>query len=373
MFHSDNQVSTPDGHLAFDCHFASWDAEHYLLIAAQGYEVGSSRCAFYPLFPLLIRCASIVTGGSQLVVGMVLSNLLSLVGWLVFFAMVRRRFGESTAILALTLLVAFPGSLFFQFVYTESLFFLLVMLLLLGLQQDRFWLALVSAFLLPLTRAVGLFCIVPLFWEWMTSSPSSFWLNLRTKIPFDKMNAVTDLSHTGESTKSLRQIWRRGTWLLLAPPLGWAVYLLLMKETTGNALQGFVAQKQFGMQSIGNIFNLPHFLSSLVMPSNFHEVRGSLVDRCSFILLIYSLPIIWRLGTTWFLWSVFLGIVPALSGMFVSYTRFASVVFPVFVAMAIFMDKPGLFFRFLRVATVAMFVTVQVILVWRFVNFRWAG
>jgi hypothetical protein len=69
MFHSANQVSTPDGHLTFDCHFASWDAEHYLFIAAHGYEAGSSRCAFYPLFPLMVRYCSIITGISRLVTG----------------------------------------------------------------------------------------------------------------------------------------------------------------------------------------------------------------------------------------------------------------------------------------------------------------
>jgi hypothetical protein len=374
IFHSANQVSTPDGYLTFDCHFASWDAEHYLFIAAHGYETGDGRCAFYPLFPLAIRYCSITTGGSQLLAGMILANLFSLVGWLIFFTMVHRRFGDSTARIALILLVAFPGSLFFQFVYTESLFFLLLMLLLLGLQEDRCWLSLASAFLLPLARAVGLFCVFPLLWDLMTNSPLAWWLKLKTKIPCDKMNVgAAETAWAEEGTVPSRQLRRRGGWLLLAPLLGWVVYLMLMKESTGNAFEGFEAQKQFGMQSIGNIFKLSQFLFKLVTPSTFYAVRGSIVDRCSFILLICSLPVIWRLDKSWFLWSVFLGVVPAMSGMFVSYTRFASVVFPLFVAMAVFLNKPGLLFRCFRVITVATFAIVQIILLWRFVNFRWAG
>jgi len=138
MYHSDRQVSTPDGYLTFDCHFASWDAEHYLFIAAHGYEAGAGRCAFYPLFPLTIQYFAMITGGSQLVAGMILANVFSLAGWFIFFTIVCRRFGEFTARLAVILLIAFPGSLFFQFIYTESLFFLLLMLLLLGLQETAF-------------------------------------------------------------------------------------------------------------------------------------------------------------------------------------------------------------------------------------------
>ena len=375
MFHSASQVSTPSGYLTFGCHFTSWDAEHYLFLAAHGYEAGESRCAFYPLFPLTIRFFSTITGGSQLVAGMILANVFSIAGWLIFFTVIQRRLGESTAKLALILLLAFPGSLFFQFVYTESLFFLLLMLLVLGLEQNRFWLALAAAFLLPLTRAVGLFCIFPLFWHLITRSPPACWTKLRSQIPWGKGRIVTDEpSGTGENPISTKRLGRgRGWFLLFAPLCGWAVYLWLMEEWTGNAFEGFKAQKQFGMQSIGNIFNIADYLFTLGTPANFHDIGCSIVDRGSFILLIYSLPIIWRLDKGWFLWSVFLGVVPAMSGMFVSYTRFASVVFPLFVAMPVFLNKPGLLFRCLRLLTVTTFASLQIILLWRFVNFRWAG
>jgi hypothetical protein len=377
LYHSDRQVSTPDGYHSFDCHFASWDAEHYLFIAAHGYEAGAGRCAFYPLFPLTLRYFAMVTGGSQLVAGMILSNLFSLAGWFIFFAIVCRRFGESVAKLAVILLVAFPGSLFFQFIYTESLFFLLLLLLLLGLQENRFWLALTAAFLLPLTRAVGLFCIFPLFWHVMTNSPPAWWIKLKSQMSGGReRNVMAERARAASSAAAAiatGQPGQGGGWLLLAPFCGWGVYLLLMQTWTGNAFEGFEAQKQFGMQSFANVFNVSHFVSTFVTPTNFHEIFGSGLDRCSFILLIYTLPIIWRLDKGWLLWTFFLGVVPAMSGMFVSYTRFASVVFPLFVAMAVFLNKPGLLFRCLFLVTVASFAILQTILVWRFVDYRWAG
>jgi hypothetical protein len=374
-FHSDSQGSTQEGNVTFDCHCSSWDAAHYLFIAAHGYEAGDSRCAFYPLFPLTIRHGSILTGGSQLVAGMILANLFSLAGWFIFFTIVRRRFGESTAKLALVFLVAFPGALFFQFVYTESLFFLLLMLLLLGLQENRFWLAFAAASLLPLTRAVGIFCLIPLFWHAMAHSPPDCWVMLRSRIPWNKGSVVTDkLAGAGEDPISTRLIGRgRGWFLLLAPLCGWAAYFLLMKAWTGNAFEGFNAQKSWGVQSIHNLFNPVQFVAQLFNPTSWHEFKGSLLDRCSFLLLIYCFPPIWKLDKSWCFWAFFLGVVPALSGTFVSYTRFASVVFPLFVALAAFLNKPGLLVRCFRVVTAATFVTLQIILVWRFVNFRWAG
>jgi hypothetical protein len=138
LYQSARVVVKPDRFLTFGRHFSSWDAEHYLFVAAHGYKAGAGRCAFYPSFPLMIRYFSIIIGGSELVAGMILANVFSLVGWDVFFTLVCRRLGESTAKLAIVLLVAFPGSLFLQFVYSESLFFLLLMLLLLGLEEHRF-------------------------------------------------------------------------------------------------------------------------------------------------------------------------------------------------------------------------------------------
>ena len=150
--------TTQSGKLTFASHFGTWDAEHYLILSQTGYKEGIAQCAFYPLWPFLIKWFSPLTGGSHVISGMILTNIFSLAGCLIFFRIVARRLGECAAKLSLVLLLAFPGALFFQFVYSESLFFFLLMLLCLGLEQNCFWLAFSTALLLPLTRAVGIFC-----------------------------------------------------------------------------------------------------------------------------------------------------------------------------------------------------------------------
>ena len=63
--------------------------------------------------------------------------------------------------------------------------------------------------------------------------------------------------------------------------------------------------------------------------------------------------------------------VQAMSGTFTWYTRFASCVFPVFLALGVVFSRRE--WRWGRYALLAVFGALHVVLVWRFVNFRWAG
>ena len=61
-----------------------------------------------------------------------------------------------------------------------------------------------------------------------------------------------------------------------------------------------------------------------------------------FLVLVYTLPVVWRLGKDLVVWTYVLGILPAMSGTFTSYTRFAAVAFPLFVAVAgLFLGRGG--------------------------------
>jgi hypothetical protein len=144
-----------------------------------------------------------------------------------------------------------------------------------------------------------------------------------------------------------------------------------MWKWTGNAFEGFEAQKHFGVQSIHNLFDPFRFVTKLFNPTEWHEYTGSLLDRCVFILLIYCFPLISKLDKSWCVWAFFLGVVPAISGGLTSFTRFASVVFPLFIALGVLLSKPGM--RWWRWLVLTTFVTLHLILVWRFVNLRWAG
>lgn len=90
-----------------------------------------------------------------------------------------------------------------------------------------------------------------------------------------------------------------------------------------------------------------------------------------FIFMLYTLPLIWRLGKDILVWTCVLGIIPAMSGTFTSFTRFESTVFPVFIALAVFFV--GRKRRWPLIAFLILSAVLHGVLVWRFVNFRWVG
>lgn len=73
-----------EGGPIFASHFATWDAAHYLYLSEVGYRHDVASCAFYPLWPLLVRWCAALAGGSHLIAGLVLSNLFSLAAWVLF-------------------------------------------------------------------------------------------------------------------------------------------------------------------------------------------------------------------------------------------------------------------------------------------------
>jgi hypothetical protein len=352
------------GESTFGSHFATWDAAHYLYLSEVGYSREVHSCAFYPLWPLLIRFFSILTGGSHLIAGMVLGNVLSLMAWCIFYKVTARRFGETVGLWALVLLAIFPGSVFYQFIYTEPLFFLLVMLLWSGLEESRYGTAFVAATLLPLSRAVGVFSVLPIAWHCLMRS---HWIwPERYRWFYAERNRVK----SSLGALSMDVSWQRYS-LIAAPPLGLGLYFALMWLWTGNPFEGMEAQKHWGVHSITNLVDIPKFVVGFFSPTDLHTFKGSVFDRCMFVLLLYLVPCVWRLGKDLLAWTYVLGVLPAMSGTFTSFTRFESTVFPLFIALAVVLTQEKR--RWALACVVATSTALHVLLLWRFVNFRWAG
>ena len=351
-----------EGGPVFASHFATWDGAHYLYLSEEGYGPGVRSNAFYPLYPLLVRWTANLTAGSHLIAGLALANLFSLIGWVLFYEVARRRFGPETALWATVFMVLFPGALFFQFVYTEGLFFLLLMLVWMGMERERYGWVTAASFLLPMTRAIGLFCLLPIAWHLVTRRPLGWMKRLGTERWDHASGFEPAMAHRGN-------LLCYG--MLLAPLAGWAVYLGLMWHWTGDPLDGFAAQRHWATHSIWNLINVPKFLMSLASPTDWHAYSGSMLDRCLFLVLLYALPVIWRLGKDQVVWAYILGITPAMSGMFTSFVRFEAVVFPLFLAMATFLGRSGR--RWGLGSALGVSLVLQVWLLWRFVKLHWAG
>jgi Gpi18-like mannosyltransferase len=102
--------------------WARWDSGYYLVLAEQGYAAIPNSMGFFPLYPLLMRGLSYVTGMGLPMSGLMISHFSYLVTILGFYRLARVvRDDHVYAMRSTTYLVFFPSSFFFFAIYAESL------------------------------------------------------------------------------------------------------------------------------------------------------------------------------------------------------------------------------------------------------------
>jgi hypothetical protein len=367
------------------------DGIYYLRLARDWYSPGDEVCAFYPLWPWLIRTASPFFGGDLLVTGLLLASCFSVAGMFLFYELVAKQAGEDIAERSLILLAAFPGAIFFSLLYTESLFFFLSMLFFHGLFRQRMWMTCLSGFLLPMTRAVGIFILLPLVWHlfwrgwrrWATGNgPTSAHgaVEIAEKAISEETTFKKHAPRWLNATPALKRfcdllmcLAAQRLWLgLMAILAGYASYLAIMFFATGNPFEGFSAQRKFpALASVANIVNLGKFWRSFRNVGAVHGQLDSAIDRMLFLLFLATLPKVWRLDRSYFFYVLGMGLLPVLSNGFMSYTRFVELCFPMFIVLAGWLAGPTK--RLLLWYYVALAAVTQGVFLIRNINFHWAG
>jgi Mannosyltransferase (PIG-V) len=183
-----------------------WDSVWYLTIADSGYGDSTARAAFFPLYPLLIRAVGTVFGGSHaaLLIAAFLVSLAAFVAALVLlYRLTELELGRRLARPTLLLLAVFPAAVYFGAPYSESLFLLLAVGAFYAARTGHWAWAGACAGLASATRSAGLLLLLPLLLIWWSGRPRRA---------------------TG------------GAWLLLAP-LGIAAYAAWLGLAEGDALR----------------------------------------------------------------------------------------------------------------------------------------
>ena len=144
-----------------------WDAQHYATIALHGYGTTGDPGlpAFFPLFPLLERLTSPLTGGDIAVAGLLVANGSWLVALLVLGGVARAVGGTEAARGAVVALSAFPTAFFGFVAYPEALFLALALGSFHHMRRGRWWLAGVLGMMAALTRQSGALLLLPFLWE----------------------------------------------------------------------------------------------------------------------------------------------------------------------------------------------------------------
>src|SRR5215213_4367835 len=196
---------------------ARWDSVWYLRIADSGYRGDSARAAFFPLYPLLVRGVGTLFGGSRAAL-LVAAYLVSLAAFLAALALLHRltelELGRRLAGPTLLLLALFPAAVYFGAPYSESLFLLLAVGVFYAGRTGNWAWAGACAGLASATRSAGLLLAIPLALIWWSSRP---------RRPRD------------------------AAWLLLAP-LGIAAYAAWLGLMEGDALRFLDVQEAWSRE-----------------------------------------------------------------------------------------------------------------------------
>ena len=144
--------------------WAHWDGVWFVRIAADGYGAHPDSQAFFPLYPLLVRAASVLTG-DLVVAGVLVSLGCYALAMILLYRLVRDDFDERAALWSVVFISVFPTALVFQAVYSESLFLFLALASFVSARNGRFGRAGLLGGLASMTRLTGWCLALPLAWE----------------------------------------------------------------------------------------------------------------------------------------------------------------------------------------------------------------
>ena len=174
----------PPDNILLDVFGSRWDTGFYVSIAEEGYRyegVPLPSVAFFPLLPLVIRALTPLVGDT-LVAGILISNIALALTSILFYRLVDERWGSAVAERTIWYWLIFPTAFFGSAIYSESLFLLMVVGAFYAARRGYWEIAMLLGMAATLTRFVGLIIAPMLLVEWWVQR-RSFWHEKREGAP----------------------------------------------------------------------------------------------------------------------------------------------------------------------------------------------
>jgi hypothetical protein len=325
----------PDEPLTVRSAYETWDAQQFLFVSENGYVQKGSR-GIFPLWPAVIHVADSVLG-DPLAASLIAANLLSMAALILFHRLAALQAGIASADAALLLMLAFPSAFFLSLPYSESLFLLLVVGLFLALRAENGLGIWTLAALLPLARAVGVVCVCPI------------------------------IVH-----ECLKRRPLRAALLATGTMAGILVYFLIFRFMTGDAFANLHTTFSSTRASASNLVHPVQFVRVFFFQNiELHGISNSAVDRAVLILVLASLWPMARRDPVGAVYCFPGAIVPAMSLSMMSFTRYALVLFPVFIVGGGLLSPPRQKWWLYLVAATSL--SLQILMLIRHAHWDWAA
>lgn len=304
--------------------WANADGVHYTNIASLGYA--GFEQAFFPLYPISIRIASIITGLPHEYAALVVSHCAFIVGIFLFWKYLE---GEHTRPWTIAFLLVYPASFFFAAAYSESIFFAFAAGALLAAKRKRWLLAGIMTSLASATRLVGIFLYIPMI--------RAIWKE-RSQVSFSQWIA------------------------LVLAPAGLVVYVIYLWKTSGDPLAFFHVQPAFGAgRSGGELIFLPQVIWRygkifMSVPRGDLLYHVALFEFSAFVLGITLLVLAMRQrrDISLVLYGACVVLFPTLTGTLSSMPRYLLAAFPLFQTLGVIRS------RWVKSAFLIVFFTILV-------------
>lgn len=312
--------------------WSNFDGVHYLAIASRGY-IDEGR--FLPLFPILIKLLILpfsliwkIKPPGELIFssGLFLSNLFFVLSLFFLKKLLELDFSTKIVNKVILLLLVFPTSFFFVTIYTESLFLLLSILVLLFARKEQWGKAILLSMLLTITRLPGILIIIPLFYEYITK-----------EIKVKKLKEIKNIF-------TLKNLIKLLPFLLIPLPLLGYSYFNYLKW---NDPLFFIHAHDLGnSRSVGGlVFPLitvyRYFKIFLTVSFRQYEFWIALLEFISLIIALIGIILIYlkKIRTSYLLFSLALISLPLLSGTLTGFPRYLLIAFPLFIGFTLAINK----------------------------------
>lgn len=347
------ELNTPFGSLL------RWDTGYYKDISLYGYFYDpkvKSNVTFFPLYPLIARLFSNITGLNVNFSGIILSNIFFLLSLFFLYKLVLFDKSHEISFLTVLYMSIFPAAFFFVTMYAESLFLLLTVLFFYFMRKKQFILVFIFGFLAGLTRVNAVLLSIPMVYI-----------------------AIKDKQYIVLKNKQFNnKYWLKSLLAIAGPFIGLCLYMVYLKIKFNNPLIVFSAHSNF-IRYFGfflkNIFlNLKFSINTIVHKSFLPEAFDVWFLILFIVLVVYSFKNMRREYLYYVIPSLFLFSsacvdTTSVKSLLLASTRFLVVLFPVFIVLG----EVGAKNKILNIILIIIFSNFLLLYTSLFCRWYWVG
>lgn len=291
--------------------WANFDGEHFISLAQFGYQEYTQ--AFFPLYPLMMSVVMYYPGETLPLLaksGLIISTISFATALILFYKLLKLDYSSKFSLGVILLLLLFPTSFYFNAVYSESLFLVLILGSFYFFRKQRFFWAFVFGFLACVTRVFGILIFI------------SFLIDLFVyKIPLKK-----------------------SFWIFLIP-LGLISYMFYLYLSVGDPFAFYNLQLIVGEQHQRGIVVYPQIIFrylKIITSADLSPLFTTIILELAVGIMFFCLPIVGffkKIRLSYLFFAFFGFLLPTIQGSFSSLPRYVLVLFPSFIVLALMLKE----------------------------------